>query len=281
MATQLTGQQRIDQYIQRDLQRRSGETPTQIGNLGLSYDPKIASGQIQGLERGEIAYGQGLPETGQNVQDIVKMRRQRLNAEDPQSTRMRESRNRQIRIAKASGASPEEINQITRNAESDIANQEYAQSSQALNDYQRLIGNVLKGQTGLEMGYAGLEKSGEQVAVPQSSGGLLGTVICTELYRQGYMSKDIYIKDAQYGIEVRKNDPFVYDGYIILASPLVSLMKKSPLFTKIISFPALLWANDMAGNKNPIGSLINKYGQKLCRIVGRIYGTIQKANAEA
>lgn len=252
-----------------------------VNQLLLSSDPSIASGQRVGLERGERVYGQSIDETGSNVQDIVKRRRERLEGLDPASTRMRESRNRQIRMAKASGASPEEIAQISRNAESDIANQEYKKASQSLNEYQKLIGNILKGQTGLELGFAGLEKSGEYVPTPSSGGGLLGTVICTELYIQGYMPYEIYLKDREYGKCIRRDNPHIYTGYIFLASPVVRMMRKSKLVTKIISVPGIAWARNMAGEKNILGSVIGYFGEKVCGIIGRCLYGIQIPKAEA
>lgn len=85
----------------------------------------FTQGQATGQQRAEDLYGQSTSQTGTDVQDIVSRRRAMLNKEGPQSTRQRESRNRQIRMAKAAGASPEELAQINRNAASDIANQEY------------------------------------------------------------------------------------------------------------------------------------------------------------
>lgn len=260
----------IQYQVQKEFaqKKNAGANKAEYGVGTFSTDPLIQQGQKTGIERAKNVYGQDYNQTGQDVQDIVKMRKERLTSSDPTSTRAREARNRQIRMAKATGASPEELSQINRTAESDIANQEYATQSQALSDYQSLIGNILKGQTGLELGFAGLEKAGEKVDTPSSGGGL-GTVICTELYEQGYMSEEVYLLDKKYGEELRKRNPNAYYGYLFLANPVVTLMKRSHTITVLISIPAMAWARNMAGDHNPMGSLISKIGEKFCSFIGR------------
>lgn len=247
------------------------------GDLGFSSDPRIAAGQLTGLERGKLVYGQTLGQTGADVQDIIKRRKDRLNLEDPASSRMRDSRNRQIRMAQASGATPSQLAQIRRSAESDIGDYEFNAGGQALSDYQSLVGNILQGQTGLELGYGGLEKAGEQVQVPRSRG-LLGSVICTHLYNSGYMDENTFKKDQEYGAHMILNNPSVYMGYRVLADPIVTLMERSRFFTWVVSIPARHWARDMAGEEDIIGRLISKIGEPVCWAIGRLrYGSLRKA----
>ena len=236
-----------------------------LQGLSFSGDYNTIAGQMTGLERAEQLYGMNTGEIGQNVQDIVARRRAAMEGNDPASTAARMSRNADVRSARAEGMTDAQIAQVRRSGTNDAAQQDYKSQQQGLSSYQDLVGNILGGTTGMEMGYANLAKSGEEVQAADS-----GTVICTELHRQGYMSDETLEKDADYGRFIRANAAHVYVGYIFLASPIVSLMKRSPLFTKVISYPALAWANDMAGNKNLIGGLINKYGQILCGYVGKL-----------
>lgn len=242
----------------------------------------IKKGMELGRSRARSMYGQLPRRTASQVQDIVRRRRSRMEGDDPSGTRLRESRNRQIRMARAQDASPEELAQIRRSAESDIAYEDFSRSGQALSDYQRLVGNILKGQQGMEMGYAGLEVGGQQPAPPSSTGSGLGTVICTELYFQGYMDYDTYRKDREYGRKVISEKPEVYLGYNFLAKPVVRLMKRSNLFTKLISYPAMKWADNMAGRYNTTGELISIVGEFICGLIGRcLYGQLQSSQVKA
>ena len=247
--------------------------------FSLSGDKKIAGGQITGLERAQNLYGMNVGEIGDETSDIVRRRREALEGTDPAMTRLRQSRNRRLRMAKAEGASPEQLKQIEREAESDIAGAEYSSQEQALNQYQKLIGNIIGGTSSLEMGFAGLEKSGDTGGyTPYKSNNAFGTVICTELHNQGYMSDDIYKKDQDYGKHLRLSNPDVYSGYIFLAMPVVRLMRTSKLFTWIMSFPAMAWANNMAGNSNLFGKLISKIGEPLCGLVGSTVRGLNEKN---
>lgn len=96
-----------------------------------------------------------------------------------------------------------------------------------------------------------------------------GTVICTELYRQGLMSKEIYQKDQAYGEHFIANDPEVYYGYALWATPIAKGMAKSKLLTNIMKPFALAWANQMAGNNNNLGRAILWIGVPICRLIGR------------
>jgi hypothetical protein len=114
---------------------------------------------------------------------------------------------------------------------------------------------------------------GQDIKMPpmQSSGfGNFGTVICTELYRQGYYPDHIYQADVTYGMNIRMNRPEVYWGYRFLAEPIVRRMKRSEAFTALIAFFAVPWARNMAGEKNLTGALVSLIGEPICAFVGRI-----------
>ena len=246
-------------------------------SIAFSSDPSIRQGEITGLSRGTMAYGQNLQTTGQNTQDIIQRRRAALNGNDPASAALLESRNREIAMGKARGANEGQVAQITRDANTRVDRQRFERQDKTLNDYQKLIGNVLGGQSSLEMGYAGLAKSGDYNAPPQTSNGLLGSVICTELFVQGYISARVYLKDGEHGKWLRANDPYVYSGYIAWAPTVVKWMKKSSTLTALIAIPGVAWAENMAGKKNILGKIINLIGESVCRHIGRFYGQIQSA----
>jgi hypothetical protein len=239
------------------------------GPISVSGTEKERNLAIEGLERGMTYYGQNQEQTGEQVQDIVKRRRDALDQKGPDATRLRESRNRKIRMAKASGASPEQIKQIERESEMDIEDTSYKQGQYNLDKYQSMVGNILSNQMGLEMGFRQLGKAGEVITPPQQQG-MMDSVICSELYRQGYISDEVLDSDREFGFYVRRYDPSVYIGYIKCALPVVRLMKKSKLFTKLISIPTLCWANWMHTGKGYTGRTIHNVGAFFCRFIGDI-----------
>ena len=107
-----------------------------------------------------------------------------------------------------------------------------------------------------------------------------GKYICTELYRQGYLSPEIMMGDMVFGRTFRPNHPFIGKGYDILAIPLVSLMQSSETITDIVKFFAIPWAEEMAYNQGILeegsrfGSWVMMIGGGLCGLVGGTYYAI-------
>ncbi len=112
------------------------------------------------------------------------------------------------------------------------------------------------------------------------------TVICTELYRQGLLEKEVYWADQRFGARLAQDDPHVIAGYHFWAKPVVRLMRKSRLFSLLI-FKTLAepWAKEMSAREgvNGFGTLRGKVlmavGLPLCRTIGRILAAAQ-ARAE-
>lgn len=103
---------------------------------------------------------------------------------------------------------------------------------------------------------------------------IFGTVICTELYRQGYLSDELYAADVEFGRWIEKHLPQVLKGYQFLAAPIVSQMQQSKSFTNSVWFFAKPWSEEMAymtgvsDRENFGGALIMVVGIPLCFIVG-------------
>lgn len=99
-------------------------------------------------------------------------------------------------------------------------------------------------------------------------GAVKGTVICSELHRQGFMSDEIRNLDAEYGGTI---DREAYLGYWMLATPIVEKMRKSKLFTHLVAPFGLAAANEMAHRIKPeikgslLGKVILDLGMPLCR----------------
>jgi hypothetical protein len=103
-----------------------------------------------------------------------------------------------------------------------------------------------------------------------------GTIICTELYKQGLMDAWIYEADSQFGEYLKNNRPEVMAGYHYLARPIVSLMRKSRYFTYLVNFFAKPWSYEMsyrvgAREKGDFtGSVVMFVGIPICSFTGKL-----------
>ena len=138
---------------------------------------------------------------------------------------------------------------------------------------------------------SGSSDSGNSNSVGGSSGGGLfsslfgsddedddssgGTIICSELYRQGYMPKALWEADEKWGRMTARKDPDIIRGYRTWAAPVVRLMKRSPGATRIIAKLTAPWAQQMAYEAgylpegNFLGWLTNLVGIPFSWLVGK------------
>ena len=93
----------------------------------------------------------------------------------------------------------------------------------------------------------------------------LGTVICTELHRQGYITDETLEAEREFGANL---DVATYNGYRAFADPIVEKMKISPKFTKFVSKIALPIIDEINGKTSWWGRIGLKYGMKLCKYRG-------------
>jgi len=100
-----------------------------------------------------------------------------------------------------------------------------------------------------------------------------GTVICTELYRQGLLDKEIYLADSTYGALL---DDAVLIGYHSWAEGIASKMRDSKILTRVVSLIAIPWAKEMAFQMGTLdkghwlGKAMNIVGIPICRFIGRL-----------
>lgn len=101
------------------------------------------------------------------------------------------------------------------------------------------------------------------------------TVICTELHRQGLMDQAIFKADEAFGRFLRDNQKEVLIGYHFWATPVVSFMQKSRVFTQIVNVLAKPWSIEMAyriGARDEgsfSGKILMDVGVPVCRAIGR------------
>ena len=102
-----------------------------------------------------------------------------------------------------------------------------------------------------------------------------GSLICTELLRQGLMDYEVYRVDCRYGMYVMMDHPDVYWGYVTIAAPIVKLMKQSRFFTLIVKLFVDQWSKEMlfqmkvSKKRSLMGRLITSIGAKISAYVGR------------
>jgi len=109
-----------------------------------------------------------------------------------------------------------------------------------------------------------------------SLGGTQLTVICTELHRQGFMPDEIREADEEFGRMISMTSPETMIGYHYWAIPIVNLMRKSSLFSRIVWFVAKHWAYQMAyemgtvSKGNPVGKVLMGLGILISKSIGKI-----------
>lgn len=267
-ARQLRSQQSRNQRAEQVL---GGE---QSGTI-LSGTAKEQEGQLAGLNTANIIYGQGLGQTGQDVQDLLKQYKERAaqGGGDPVTAAIMGQKAGAVAGAQRQmaqqgvkgGAAIGAVDELSRKRDQEIASSLYGQQRQSLGDVKGMVSNIISGSTALMQG----EKAAnvQQPSAPKDTG---ITVICGELHRQGYMPSGLYAKDAAYGDFLTKNNIHVIIGYQFWAIPVVKLMRKSKLFTKLMAIPALKWAKHIAGEEESLfGKFCVNVGEPVCAMIGK------------
>ncbi len=151
-------------------------------------------------------------------------------------------------------------------------------------DYSALVGGAEDIWTGVDYGgvadYAGgVEDIWTGADYYSSTSDVLttsiegGTVICTELYRQGLLDKKTYLADSVYGALL---DDAVLIGYHSWAEGIADKMRDSKILTRVVSLIAIPWAKEMAYQMGVLdkghwlGKVMNIVGIPICRLIGRL-----------
>lgn len=253
----------------------------------LSGSLEEQKGQLAGLSLGNLGYGQGIGQTGSDIQRVRELQRQRTEQSggDPVSAAIMGQKAGQVAGAQRNlaasgvkgGTAAGAISNVARAADADIAASLYGQQRQSISDERSLASNTLAGQTSLMQG----EKAANVAmpAAPQASS-WTDSVLCTELHRQGILSNELYARDVVFGKFLEAECPEIITGYHFFAKPVVKLMKKSKIFTKLISYPVLSWAKYIASNfenKYIVGAIVFHLGIPVCSIVGSIKNKLSGA----
>lgn len=240
--------------------------------------------QASALSQVGAMTGQNMFQAGQQQQDYLNSLQNRRNGGDAVAQYMMGEKNRSMANINrgmagkgvASTAAMATANSAGNKADESINKQKQGfgrQNDQDLWNYvkrnQKVTGDALA--MGSEQGLAdGIDVS--------SGSGMFGTVICTELHRQGLMSDEIYEKDAEYGKFLAGECPTVIRGYHLFGVPLARKMKTSPRLTKLIKPFGLAWAKHIAGEDNILGMFIFMIGVPVCFTLGLFVPTRKVAH---
>lgn len=114
-----------------------------------------------------------------------------------------------------------------------------------------------------------------------SQGG--GTIICTEMYNQGFMPQFIYDMDSKFGDIVLEKNPEIMYGYWIWAQPIVNKLKTSKSFSKFVyNYFVKDWSEYMAyemgvlPKQNYKGKFLHKFGEKFSILVYKMFANKNK-----
>jgi hypothetical protein len=165
----------------------------------LSGSTKEQQGQMAGLNTALLGYGQGLGQTGQDIQGVKKSLQDRVaqGGGDPVSAAImgqKQAAQAQARRGLAGTgargtAMMGAIDSVGKQQDQQIAASLYGQQRQSINDYRSLLGNILSGTTGLMYGEKGAAK---QLPSAPDSGGT--SFICTMLRSKKLMNaKETFI----------------------------------------------------------------------------------------
>lgn len=104
-----------------------------------------------------------------------------------------------------------------------------------------------------------------------------GKIICGELYRQGFLSEEIWEADQRFGRELYETNPRISLGYVFWAREVVKYMKKNPNHTKYLYIICKPWTEHMAykmgisKKRNIVGNITQKIGYVYSLIVYNYY----------
>ena len=106
-----------------------------------------------------------------------------------------------------------------------------------------------------------------------------GKIICVEIYKQGYMPKDIFVADEKFGVWLMKNRWDVFAGYHIWAPYVVDYMRNNPDHTKYVAWFLKPWTHYMASKMGMDtkftlrGKLFNWFGVNFSKLCYFLYGS--------
>ena len=113
--------------------------------------------------------------------------------------------------------------------------------------------------------------------IPMGTGGYGNKIICNELYRQGYLSEELWNADERYGDMMFDKDPRLVIGYQMWARKVVKFMKENPNNTKLAYWLFKPWTEYMGYKMGVVekptlrGRFTNWIGSQFSYMVFNLY----------
>lgn len=233
------------------------------GILNVSGTEEARQGALEGLQMGQMLYGQGLADIGKEASDYSSRVKGLLGKDYAGADYQRQLANQALaknttKMGLGATNTFGAQEQLRRQASMQAAqmNQDYQDKALAL--YGKNIGAKQQGMTSTYFGAKGTGQAGTPTQVASTGGGM--SIICTELYNQKKLSKYEYLRCSVYGYAVHSN---TYFGYLTIAKPIVKLMKKSDKFSNLF----IGWAKSIAAHKP---NTLTRILMPICWMVGYV-----------
>ncbi len=143
-------------------------------------------------------------------------------------------------------------------AKADQVQQGYDQTNLA--NYGKSIGASISGTEALAAAGAGRAVANTPTPTPSYGGGILGSIICTELFRQNKIGMKELAGCRSFG---EKLPAETYFGYLTIAKPIVKLMKRSDKFSNLF----IGWAKSISRDEP---NAFTRFMLPLCNLIGKL-----------
>jgi hypothetical protein len=261
----------VNEYDVRDYDRIYG-SPGAVSNpdpssagartMTLSGSPESQAGEAAGRSNASIYYGSS-SDLGNDAADYRNQIKSKVGKSSGLANRLTQTANADISRANAKAGLrglDTSAASIRERRNSIAKSNEMQQSQDAINlaNYGKSISAGISGTEALAAAGAGRGEAGTQTPTPSYGGGLLGSIICTELYRQNKLTLKELVGTREFR-ELLSEE--TYFGYLVIAKPIVALMKRSDKFSNLF----VGWAKSISrGEMNRFTRLMIP----ICRFIG-------------
>lgn len=176
-AAPFTGGASLAYQSERNNRHAAQDEDAKNQNLTSERMRMMEQGKGEGRELGNRIFGQDQEQTGADVQDIIKRRRELSQTDSKASDAIRSQGQQDRRYAKSKGASDLQQRNTSYQASRAAGLQQDRDYERRLADFQSLVGNIASTQSSLELGGGQLGLASQYIAPPQQDQGLIGGLI--------------------------------------------------------------------------------------------------------
>ena len=250
------------QEHQNDVTNPSGQTGQQTG-ISMYGSPAEVQGESAGRQNASIYYGTS-DQLGADSADYRSRIKSKVGESSGLANRLTQSANSDISRAntKAGLKGVDTTAASIRERRNSMAKaDEIQQSADQVNlaNYGKSIGAGISGTEALAAAGAGRALAATPTPTPSYGGGL--SIICTELHRQGKLNSRDMIGSREFRDSLSEE---TYNGYLIIAKPIVKLMKRSDKFSNLF----VGWAKAISRQEPNKFTL---FMIPICNVIGKIH----------